>query len=189
MLIIWVLCTRWENSHQIQNPGSEILDGFPLDGFFYENTLVVRLMKKAYIENLLLLKEAHVFFPGLVQLSGYKQIGVPVLKAFKGKTSYTFLKKLTMSLDAILSFSNKPLIYISILGILISFISLIFIIGLVVRRVINSEVLLGWTSVIVSVWFIGGLIITFVGMVGIYIGRIFVQVKNRPNVIIRSIHN
>ena len=165
------------------------LFNFLTDGFTYENSSVIRLMKRAYVKNLLLFKEAHVFFPGLVHLSGYKQIGVPVVKTSKGKTAYTFLKKLTMAVDAIVSFSNKPLIYISAIGMLISFISFFFLIFLIARKIIDKQVLTGWTSVMVSIWFIGGLIITSVGMVGVYIGRIFIQVKNRPNVIIRNVYN
>lgn len=154
-----------------------------------ENTLFVRLMRKSYVESFLRFKESHVFILGLLKLAGFKQVAIPVEKSSKGKTAYTFFKKLSLALDGITSFSNRPLVCVSLLGLLISFISFLLVFFLVFNRLIFSHIITGWTSVMVSLWFIGGLIITSIGIVGLYIGKIFIQVKNRPNTIVRNIYN
>ncbi len=160
------------------------------DIFMHEGTILVRVMKKSYVNNLLQFKEKDVFILGLMQLAGFKQVAVPVHKADKGKSTYTFLKKLSLAADAIFSFSNKPLLYICVLGFIMSIISFLCAAYLILKRLFgSSEVLLGWTSMMVSLYLIGGLIIFSIGIVGIYIGRTYLQVKNRPNTIIRNIYN
>ncbi len=153
-----------------------------------ENILLARLMKKEYKKNLLMFKESHIFLLGLLELTGYKQIGIPIIKTSKGSTTYSLMKKLALASDGVFSFSIKPVIYISLTGMLISFISFCFIIHLIFNKFIYQEILSGWTSVMVSLWFIGGLIITSIGIIGIYIGKIFIQAKNRPNAIIKRIY-
>ena len=157
--------------------------------YINEGTLVVRLMKRSYVKNLLLYKESNVFILGLMELNGFNQLAVPVKKTYKGTSVYNFIKKVSLAMDAITSFSNQPLLYVSGFGLIISLISLLITCFLILGKLFHKEILIGWTSVMVSIWLVGGLIITAIGLVGIYIGKIFVQVKNRPNAIIKNTHN
>jgi len=152
-----------------------------------ENVLIARLMRRSYVQSLLRFNETHVFLGGLMQLAGYRQIGVAVQKGYKGSTTYTFVRKLSQLGDAVLSFSNKPLVYISVLGIVLSLTSFCFSVALLLAKILNYQVLPGWTSLMVSLWFLGGLIITSIGFVGLYVGKIFIQVKERPNTIIKRV--
>jgi putative glycosyltransferase len=154
-----------------------------------EDMLMARLMRLSYVKTLAAYNETHVFIGGLMQHAGFKQVGVAVDKSKKGSTTYTLIKRVTAAIDAIASFSGKPLIYISLSGLLISLISFLFIIELIVKVLFFHQYLAGWPSLIVSLWFIGGLMLSALGVVGLYISKIFVQVKNRPNYIIRNIYN
>ena len=162
---------------------------FMSDVHIPEDVLMARLMKKTYVQNLLRFQETHVFIGGLLQLSGYNQVGIPVIKTSKGTTSYNLLKRLSQATDAIVSFTMVPLIYISILGLVMSFFSFCYAAYIIINKILYGQVLVGWTSVMASIWFIGGVIITSIGVIGIYIGKIFIQVKKRPNVIIKNIYN
>lgn len=154
-----------------------------------EDLLMARLMKLNFVKSMLEYDESHIFINGLMHLAGYKQIGMPVEKTKKGTSSYTFLKRATLAIDSIASFSGKPLMYISLLGLSISLISFLFIIELLIKVFFFNQYLAGWPSLIVSLWFIGGLVLSALGVVGLYISKIFVQVKNRPNFIVRNIYN
>ncbi len=157
--------------------------------YINEGTLVVRLMKNSYVKNLLLYNESNVFILGLMQLNGFNQLAVPVKKTSKGSSVYSFIRKLSLATDAITSFSNQPLFYVSVFGLIMSMVSFMIILWLLMGKIFSNEILSGWTSVMVSIWLVGGLIITAIGIVGIYIGKIFVQVKNRPNAIIKNTYN
>ena len=154
-----------------------------------EDLLMARLMKLNFVKSMIEFEETHMFINGLMHLTGYKQVGMPVVKTKKGTTSYTFFKRVTLAIDSIASFSGKPLMYISLLGLSISFISFLFIIELMIKVLFFNQYLSGWPSLIVSLWFIGGLMLSALGVVGLYISKIFVQVKSRPNYIVRRIYN
>lgn len=103
-----------------------------------------------------------------------------------GETSYNFKKGLDLALGAMFAYSDKPLKLSVVLGFLISLIALVCGIFVFVNKIIGNESSEGWTSLIISIWFIGGLILSFLGIVGIYIGKIFEEVKNRPLYIIKD---
>ena len=86
------------------------------------------------------------------------------------------------------SFSNAPLIGIFYTGIIISSFSMVYILYLVVHWLFLANPPSGWTSVMASIWLIGGLIISFIGIVGIYLSKIFSETKRRPYTIVRQIH-
>lgn len=154
-----------------------------------KNYMVARLMRKSYLEKLLLFNESDVFLAGLLSLTGFNQIGVPLEKSFKGKSTYTFSKKMSQAIDAIVSFSNKPLLLICFMGFLLALTSFLLMFYFLVNKIIYKTVLLGWSSLIVSIFFIGGLAISSIGVVGIYLAKIFIQVKNRPSAIIKKKYN
>lgn len=125
-------------------------------------------------------------FPSLIQFLGFKQTIVEVKHAdrFEGKTSYTVRKLLHLSLDVILANSNKPLKLTVKLGFFISFLSFMLAIYNVFAHYAGIIKVPGFTSTIFSIWFVGGLILFVLGIIGLYVGKIFDQVKGRQLYII-----
>ena len=154
-----------------------------------ENPMAARLMTRSYVDALLQFRESHVWLAGIMALSGFRQIGVPCEKTHKGSSSYSLSRKITLALDALISFTNKPLTFVAGSGILISVASLAIAVYLFSRALSSDAEIAGWMLVLASVWFLGGLILSAIGLVGFYVGRIFLQVKQRPNAIIRKIYN
>lgn len=152
------------------------------------NHITVRLMRRGYVDSLLLHREQQVVIGGLWVITGYKQIGVAVSKLSKGTSTYSWWRRWRMLIDSVTSFSEVPLVGIFYLGITISALSIMIATGLLVRKLFFGQVLAGWTSVMLSVWFLGGLLILCVGVVGIYISKIFIETKNRPYAIVRKVH-
>jgi putative glycosyltransferase len=132
--------------------------------------------------------ESEIFIAGLWAHVGFRQKELKINKASGSETAYTFLRKLSMLVDSITSFSSKPLIYIFNTGLVITLISSLFVIKIALSRMFYNIPLEGWTSLIVSIWFFGGLIILFLGIIGIYLSKIFFEVKNRPNTTIKKRH-
>jgi len=128
-------------------------------------------------------------FPLFVNWVGYNSTSVEVEHAerLESKSSYTFSKLLSLAFNTIISFSNKPLKIFVKFGMIMSAIS--FIVGLItIYKYYNGEIsVLGYSSLMVSIWFLSGIIITITGIVGIYIGKIFDQSKGRNSFIIDKI--
>lgn len=154
-----------------------------------ENALVARLMTQSYVRNLIRYDESHVFLGGVLQLTGYRQVGIPAKKGSKGSSTYTLGIKISQAMDAILSFTNKPLTYVAALGLGISGVSLLVALFFVMRVLASGRDLDTIGLILVSIWFLGGLTIFSIGLVGFYVGRIYSEVKDRPNVIIKQVHN
>lgn len=144
-----------------------------------------RLMSRRYVQSLLRFTESELFLVGLWKITGYTQRPVTIQTRSKGTSTYTFRKKVTMAINAITSFSNMPLIAIFYLGLLIVISSCVYIMYFLLRKIIFGDLLSGWTSLIISVWMNGGLIILFMGIIGIYLSRIFIETKSRPFVIVK----
>lgn len=153
-----------------------------------DRDIVSRLMKRGYVDALLQYGEAELFLPAVWKDTGFKQKRVVATKVFDGNSSYTFRKKLTMAIDAITSFSSKPLIGIFYLGLLSSIAAAVVIFYLVVQKLVWGRVFLGWTSLMATLFLIGGVIIFSIGVVGIYISKIFLEVKGRPTSLVRAIY-
>ena len=152
------------------------------------NHLTVRLMRRAYVDALVQHREHQVVIGGLWVITGFRQAGMAVEKPYKGSSSYSFHRRWWLLLDSITSFSEAPLVAIFYLGILISIMSAgygLFVIG---RWLIVGVGVDGWVSVILSVWFLGGLAILFIGIIGIYLSKVFIETKNRPYTIVRAVH-
>lgn len=154
-----------------------------------ENQITARLMSRRYVDALLQFPETNVYLAGIMVLAGFRQVGVPVEKVPKGHSTYTLRRKLGQVINAILTTSNRPLTYIASLGLVIAILALLAASGLAVRLVIQNESVEGWLIVLASLWFLGGLIIFSIGVVGVYVGRTFLQVKNRPRAIVKRVHN
>ncbi len=147
-----------------------------------------RLMSARYVKSLVSHGENELFLLGLWYITGYKQIPVKITTRYKGATSYTLGKKISLAFNALTSFSYKPMLFISYIGIFMSFISGGYIAYLLFRKFFSGATLHGWTSMIVSIWFVGGLIMFSMGIVGIYISKIFIETKNRPYTIVRQFY-
>jgi putative glycosyltransferase len=152
------------------------------------NMLVARLMSHRYVEALLQHKEQVFIIGALWQLTGFRQLALVVEKQYKGKTSYSLLHRVTLFINSLTSFSNKPLIYISYLGLLLLIPSGLLIILFTIQRLVSGVGVDGWTSLIVSIWFLGGLVILVLGMMALYLSVIFTEVKARPYTIVRQIY-
>lgn len=128
------------------------------------------------------------FFPTMVNWVGYPKTSINVEHnaRLEGKSTYSFNKMVRLALDVILVNSEKPLKVVTKTGILISFVS--FLIGLFyLYRYINQEIIVpGYASIIISIWFLGGLVIFILGILGLYISKTFDAVKNRPYYIIEK---
>lgn len=154
------------------------------------NIVTERLMRRDYLDSLLRMQDANVFIGGMMYWVGYNQKGIPVKKGLRdGKSTYSTRKRAQLMLQAITSFSGKPLEWLFYFGLSISLFSFIFIIYLIIQKFVHQdEVELGWTSIIAINVFILGIISTFLGIIGIYIYKIFRQVQGRPNFIIKDIY-
>jgi putative glycosyltransferase len=153
-----------------------------------ENVLTVRLMKDVYVHNLVLHREHEISLAGLWQITGFHQIPVFVDKRAKGSSTYTLARKIEAVVNAVTSFSNKPLVFIFYLGALILTLSSLAGGYLVVARIFYKSLLWGWPSLIVSIWMLGGLTIFCLGLIGIYLSKVFIETKGRPYTIIRKIY-
>jgi putative glycosyltransferase len=149
------------------------------------NMVTARLMTRRYVQSLLLHRERELFLDGLWAATGYDQLAVPISKSHKGQSSYSTLERFSLALTSITSFSSRPLIAAMLLGGAISFISFLVIVYLIVQN-LSGEVVAGWTSTLASIWLLGGLTIFFVGAVGVYVAKIFIEVKQRPYTIVRE---
>jgi putative glycosyltransferase len=152
------------------------------------NHVTVRLMTRGYVDSLLLHREQQTVIGGLWMLTGYRQVGVAISKSVSGRTTYSLWRRWLMLIDSITSFSETPLVAIFYLGIAISGLSVLVAAWLLISKFILDRAVEGWVSVMLSVWFIGGLLIFCVGVIGIYISKIFIETKNRPYTIVRKLH-
>ncbi|MBN2467300.1 MAG: glycosyltransferase family 2 protein [Deltaproteobacteria bacterium] len=154
-----------------------------------ENVITARLMRRPYVEALVSHKEREVCLAGLFSITGFKQVPVMVEKLDKGESIYTLQRRIDLAVRAITSFSDKPLVLIFYLGSLILLLSGTYLTYLVFRKLFFGIPLAGYTSLIVSIWFLGGLTIFAIGIIGVYLARIYVEAKQRPYSVIRSIYS
>lgn len=157
----------------------------------YDNEIAnFGIYNKKVIDSILKISDYIKFFPLFVEFVGYKSTAIIVEHASRNSetTSYSISKLVSLAFNTIISFSNKPLKLFVKFGMIISLLS--FCVGIYyIYQSINHEIeVLGFTSIIVSIWFLSGIIITTIGVAGIYIGKIFDQTKNRPVYIIDEIH-
>ena len=143
-------------------------------------------MTKRYKEALTRHREQGIFMAGLLSATGFTQKGVKVKKTSDSASSYTLSRKISLLVNSITSFSNKPLIYISYLGMFLIFPSFGYTTYIICRKLFFGIDTEGWTSLMASLWLIGGLIILSLGVIGLYISRIFLETKQRPYTLIRK---
>ena len=150
--------------------------------------IVSRLMDRTYVDALIAYREKEIFFPAIWVDAGFRQKKITVTKTYDGFSTYTLKKRLTMAVEAVTSFSSTPLIYIFYLGLIFSAGAFLFIVALLFRKIFFGHVMLGWTSLMATLFLVGGIIIFSLGVVGIYVSKIYIEIKDRPNSIIRKIY-
>jgi glycosyltransferase involved in cell wall biosynthesis len=140
-----------------------------------------RLASKKVLLDLNDYKEVNLFLRGIFPLIGYKSDVVYYERAerFAGQSKYPLKKMLSFAWDGISSFSTKPLSLILDLGIIIMLISIIIMIYMIVGKIMGNTIE-GWTSITISIWFIGGLQMVSIGIIGEYLGKIYMETKGRP---------
>jgi len=140
-----------------------------------------RLMSKRAINELMLYPERNMFLRGMVKLLGYKsqEVYYDRKERFAGESKYPLNKMINFALDGITSFSVQPLRLITTFGFVVMLLSVIAAVYALVSFLCGSAVA-GWTSLLISLWFIGGAILLSIGIIGEYIGKIYRETKRRP---------
>jgi len=154
-----------------------------------KNLVTARLMTRRYLSAFLLHEEREISIGGLFLVTGFVQQSYTVRKLDTSDSTYTFGRKMAVMVDSITSFSNKPLVGIFYIGLVILLLASVNVGYLVLNWMMFSTPLSGWTSVMASIWFLGGLVVLFIGIVGIYLSKIFTEVKQRPNSIVKHVYN
>lgn len=150
------------------------------------NVLTARLMTRRYVQALVSHRDQEVFLAGLWMITGFDQRPVPVTKVSRSPSTYSALRRLSVLINALTSFSNRPLIYIFQLGFVVVLLSIAAGVFLMYRRLTGTIGVPGWASIMVSIWFLGGLMIFCIGVLGIYLAKVFTEAKERPYTIVRA---
>jgi glycosyltransferase involved in cell wall biosynthesis len=155
---------------------------------FEPGTADFRLMDEKVVAVFTDFTENELFIRGLVSWLGFKQFAIDYAPAerFSGKSKYTMKKMMRFAIQGITSFSTRPLHLAIFLGIGLSLFAFVFYIGYVIYSIYFGHVISGWASVISTIVFFGGLNLIVLGIIGMYIGKLFIQSKQRPNYLIRS---
>lgn len=153
------------------------------------NIVTARLMSRRYVDALILHREREINIGGLWVITGFKQSHQIIDKHANSPTTYSFSGKLSHFVNAITSFSSVPLVFTFYSGLAVSVSAMIYIIYLTSRYFLISTMPDGYTSIIASIWLFSGLIIFFLGVQGIYISKLFSEIKQRPYTIVRQVYN
>ncbi len=147
-----------------------------------------RLTSKRVLENFKDYKEVNLFLRGIFPLIGYKSASVYYERSerFAGESKYPLKKMLSFAWDGITSFSVKPLRFICFMGFIVLLVSIIIMVYSLIQKICGN-VVEGWTFLAISIWFIGGLQMISIGIIGEYVGKVYNETKARPRYIIE--HN
>jgi putative glycosyltransferase len=150
------------------------------------NIVTARLMTGRYVRALVSHQDQEVCLSGLWMLTGFEQRPLTVSKHSRPHSTYTMRKRVSVLVNAITSFSNRPLIYIFHLGVSVMLLSLVAGMLLLYQSLSGNVGVPGWASIMVSIWFLGGLMIFCVGVLGVYLAKVFTETKKRPYTVIRA---
>lgn len=153
-----------------------------------KNALTARLMSSSYVRSLVAHEDRELFLLGVLAITGFKQAALTVEKKDKGSSTYSLARKISVMVNSFTSFSNAPLYFVFWLGLLISGTAGAASLYLIIHTLFFGGYLTGWPSLITSIWLIGGLIIFCLGVIGIYVAKVFSETKRRPYTVIRQIH-
>ena len=156
--------------------------GLPLP----QNPVTARLMTRRFVDALLQFREREHTILSLCGITGFVQEPAPVHKVSRGGSTYTLARRVSVLVNSITSFTNRPLILVFYLGCLIMAVSGTAGLVLIWRALTGGIGVPGYASLVVSVWFLGGLMVFCIGVVGIYLAKVFIEVKQRPSAIVRA---
>ncbi|WP_184545147.1 glycosyltransferase family 2 protein [Mucilaginibacter sp. FT3.2] len=195
----------WENGHDIvytyrenANPHARLYQKATSKLFYkginmlsdikLENgTADFRLMDEKVVKQLKLIDEYELFLRGIIKWAGFKQIGIPYTpsKRHTGEVSYSFVKLVKLAVGSIMAFSAKPLYLMTGVGLSVSLMAILYIPYVLISFAAGYAVN-GWASIIATIAFFGGMQLLVLSIIGVYVGKIFMQSKGRPNYLIRS---
>ena len=155
---------------------------------FPPNIVTARLMTRRYVDALVQHRDQEVSLAGLCTITGFEQRPLTVDKGTRGDTSYGLRRRISAFVTAITSFSNRPLLYIFQLGVGVILLSITAGVVLLYQSMTGRIGVPGWASIMVSIWFLGGVMIFCVGVLGIYLAKVFTETKDRPYTIIRQVY-
>ena len=160
------------------------------DGDILDNHADYRLMSNRAVKALLNYPERNLFLRGIVRKIGFREGFVYYDRKSRevGQSKYPLSKMLHLSFDGITSFSVAPLHFITFVGVVMTVFSFLAIVW-AVYEYFDDHTIEGWTSTLVSLWFIGGVVTTAIGIIGTYIGKIYTEVKRRPHYFVESFLN
>jgi putative glycosyltransferase len=153
-----------------------------------KNLVTARLMRRAYVEGLLQHRERDYFIAGLWVLTGFNQVPHIIRKGSKATSAYSLLSRMVLMIDSILTFSMLPLMLVFIFGLLTALVAAAIGVWVLVGYLVSGTAVGGWTSLVLSIWALGGLNMIAIGLTGLYISKILLEVKNRPNNLVRAIY-
>lgn len=151
-------------------------------------TGLFRCLSRQVVESMKKLEERAIFLGGIVSWVGFNSTHVNVNRAdrYAGKSKYSFLKRFSLAVNAMTSFSEKPLIILFQIGILVSAFSICMFAYAIYKKVMHNVSMLGWTSIFAAIFLSTGLIMLSLSVVGLYISKVFIEIKHRPRYIIRE---
>ena len=150
------------------------------------NVVTARLMSRRYVQALVQHRDREVCLAGLWVTTGFDQRPFEIAKGSRPGSSYTIRRRLSVLVNAVTSFSNRPLIYIFYIGIAVMVLSIVQAVVLIYRALTHGIGVPGYASLMVSVWFLGGLMIFCLGIIGIYLAKVFTESKERPYTVVRE---
>jgi putative glycosyltransferase len=154
-----------------------------------ENTATERIMTRRFVEALQQLGDRNLFLGGMMRWTGFEQVGLPLAKKLReGRSTYTLSRRVGLMVNAVSSFSAQPLVWLFHAGVTITVLSFTYVSYLLVRKLAFDDSFMGFTSVMGLLALSLGIMTTAIGVVGIYLGKVFTQVQNRPTYIVKNIH-
>jgi dolichol-phosphate mannosyltransferase len=147
-----------------------------------------RIVSRNVVDNFRRMGERLRFFGGLVSWMGFPTASIDVVHAerHEGRSTYTYRKLWKLASETIIAYSDKPLRLSIRLGFAISFLAFLYGLYILYRALFHGIAVSGWSSLIVSLYFLGGIIIGILGMLGIYLGKAFDETKKRPLYIVMN---
>ncbi len=158
------------------------------DGSYDPSLCNFSIARRAVISQYCSMREHNRGYTMFIKWLGFRQTAIEIVgdERFAGESSYSFRKKLNMAFELITAQSNKPLKFAVNVGFAMSFVALLVLIAAIVQKICVPGIQVGWTSLLCSIFFMGGLILSAIGIVGLYVGNIFTEVKNRPLYVIEK---
>ncbi len=154
-----------------------------------KNMLILRIMTRRFLDAYLSIGDYHLFVAGLTHQTGFEREQIVVEKEYKGQSSYSFKKRLMMAGNAILSFSTQPLYWIFFGSLIAAAVMAVLSLALLVYRIWSPDVQMGWASLLTSIWLVGAIVTNCMAIIGLYIAKVFEQVKERPRFIVRQVYS